>query len=55
MDVPEELPFVIADENALRSVFAHLVDNALKYAPQSQVKICAQPEGDQVRVEVRDF
>jgi K+-sensing histidine kinase KdpD len=55
VEVPEELPFVIADENALRSVFAHLVDNALKYAPQSQVRICAQPEGDQVRVEVRDF
>ncbi len=55
VDVPEELPFVFADENALRSVFAHLVDNALKYAPQSMVRICAQPEGDQIQVEVRDF
>lgn len=55
VDVPEDLPFVFADENALRSVFAHLVDNALKYAPQSQVRICAQPEGDRVRIEVRDF
>ncbi len=55
VDVPEDLPFVIADENALRSVFAHLIDNALKYAPQSKVRICAQVEGDKVRVEVRDF
>ena len=55
VEVPEELPLVLADENALRSVFAHLVDNALKYAPQSRVRICAQLEGQQVRVEVRDF
>jgi signal transduction histidine kinase len=46
---------VFADDDALRSVFAHLIDNALKYAPQSIVRICAQLEGEQVRVEVRDF
>jgi signal transduction histidine kinase len=55
VDIPKEMPFVFADETALRSVFAHLVDNALKYAPQSKVRICAQLEGDLVRVEVRDF
>jgi PAS domain S-box-containing protein len=55
VDVAEELPLVLADENALRSVFAYLVDNALKYAPHSKVRICAQLEDGQVRVEVRDF
>lgn len=55
IDVGDSLPLVLADEDALRSVFAHLVDNALKYAPQSDVRICAQPAGDQIRVEVRDF
>jgi PAS domain S-box-containing protein len=55
VEVGDELPLVFADEDALRSVFAHLVDNALKYAPESIVRICAQLEGDQVRVEVRDF
>jgi PAS domain S-box-containing protein len=55
VDVPEELPLVLADENALRSVFAYLVDNALKYAPQSVVRICARLIINQVRVEVRDF
>ena len=53
--VGDELPLVFADDDALRSVFAHLIDNALKYAPQSIVRICAQLEGEQVRVEVRDF
>jgi PAS domain S-box-containing protein len=55
VDIPEELPLVIADENALRSVFAHLVDNALKYAPESPVRICAKQNDSLVRVEVRDF
>jgi PAS domain S-box-containing protein len=55
IDVPVDLPFVQADENALRSVFAHLVDNALKYAPQSAVQINAKLISNQVRVEVRDF
>jgi signal transduction histidine kinase len=55
IDVGDGLPLVLADEDALRSVFAHLVDNALKYAPQSDVCIGAQPAGNQIRVEVRDF
>jgi signal transduction histidine kinase len=53
-EVSEELPLVFADEDALRSVFGHLIDNALKYAPQSNVCISAQLERDRVRVEVRD-
>jgi len=55
LDVGDELPLVFADEVALRSVFGHLVDNALKYAPQSIVRIYAQLEDDRIRVEVRDF
>jgi len=55
LEVGDELPFVFADKDALRSVLTHLVDNSFKYAPQSIVRICAQLEGSQVRVEVRDF
>jgi PAS domain S-box-containing protein len=55
INVGEDLPLVFADEVALRSVFAHLVDNALKYAPNSIVQIYAQLEEDRIRVEVRDF
>jgi PAS domain S-box-containing protein len=55
VEVADDLPPVIADEDALRSVFGYLVDNALKYALQSKVIICARRDGNQVRIEVRDF
>jgi signal transduction histidine kinase len=51
----EDLPLILADENALRSVFGHLIDNALKYASVSPVEICAQFVGQKIRVEVRDY
>ena len=42
LNIAEELPLILADENALRSVFGHLIDNALKYAPDSPVQIDAR-------------
>ena len=53
--VPEDLPFVLADEHALTSVFFHLIDNALKYAPQGKIIIqAAAVEPNQVMVQVID-
>jgi signal transduction histidine kinase len=52
--LPPGLPLVLADERGLTSVFFHLVDNALKYAPQSQVEVEAWAEGDRVYVSVTD-
>jgi two-component system sensor histidine kinase KdpD len=49
------LPLVMADEGALRSVFRHLLDNALKYAPEGPVRIEARLHHARVRVDVRDF
>ena len=40
-EIPENLPLVLADEHALTSVFFHLIDNALKYAPQGIVTVQA--------------
>jgi signal transduction histidine kinase len=54
-EVNEDLPLVLADEGAVRSVLSHLIDNALKYAPKSNVRICAELEDEKIRVEVRDF
>ncbi len=54
VEVSEDLPLVQADEHALRSVFGHLLDNALKYAPQSPVWIGAILQGRSIRVTVRD-
>jgi signal transduction histidine kinase len=49
--IPERLPFVMADERALTSIFYHLIDNALKYAPQGPIEIEINP-GDTGRLEV---
>ena len=54
-EVERDLPRVLADEAALRSVLGHLIDNALKYAPGSPVQIRARAADGQVRVDVRDF
>jgi PAS domain S-box-containing protein len=54
LDVPEDIPAVLADERALESSFFHLLDNALKYAPASEVRVQAQPEAAGVTVSVTD-
>jgi signal transduction histidine kinase len=54
LEVPPALPEVMADERALASVFFHLVDNALKYAPDGEVIVEAQVDGERVRMAVRD-
>ena len=45
----------MAEQNALESVLRHLVDNAIKYAPDGPVTVSAVQQIGQVRVEVRDF
>lgn len=50
----QPLPAILADERALTSVFFHLVDNALKYAPEGQVTVSVEPRGTTVCVAVSD-
>jgi PAS domain S-box-containing protein len=54
LDLPPGLPMVLADERGLTSVLFHLVDNALKYAPQGLVEVEAHAAGQQVLVSVTD-
>jgi signal transduction histidine kinase len=49
------LPDVIAAQDALESVLRHLVDNAIKYAPDGRVIVSAAKRNRQVRIQVRDF
>lgn len=55
IQLEQDLPEVIAAQNALESVLRHLVDNAIKYAPDGPVIVCGAKQKQQVRVEVRDF
>ena len=52
--LPEDCPAVLADQVVLESIFNHLLDNALKYAPDSPVEVEAIREGNQMRLQVTD-
>ena len=52
--LPLDLPRILADENVLRSIFGHLLDNALKYAPKGLVVVDAVRERGRLRVRVTD-
>jgi PAS domain S-box-containing protein len=54
IEFPDDLPLVRADEHALESVFFHLIDNALKYATEGEVKVETWLEGSEVFVAVDD-
>jgi len=50
-----QMPSVLADVNAIRSIFKNLIDNAIKYTPASgKVSIEAAFEDGSIRVTVRD-
>ena len=58
VEVAPGLPAVRFDHDALLQVLFNLVDNSIKYAAASQdrrISLCCEPDGDGVRVSVRDF
>ena len=52
--LPENCPAVLADQVVLESIFNHLLDNALKYAPESPVVVEAIRIKNRVRLQVTD-
>ncbi len=54
LDLPHDLPAVMADEQALESVFFHLFDNALKYTPEGEIWVRGWVEGASVYIAVSD-
>ena len=52
--LPEDCPDVLADQVVLESIFNHLLDNALKYAPESPVEVEAIRVKNRVRLQVTD-
>lgn len=53
-EINPHLPLVLADERFLQSVLFHLVDNALKYAPNSPIWISVQDQAGRVEITVKD-
>ncbi len=54
VDMPVDLPIIFGDETRLRQVLSNLISNAIKYAPEGEIRISAQVRSDQVVVCVSD-
>ena len=55
LQLPDNLPLVLADERRLRQVFDNLINNAIKYSPDGgKIVIGAQASDDYVLVFVQD-
>lgn len=54
LEFPDRFSAVEADSQALSSALFHVIDNAVKYAPDGPVRVRSRVEGDMVRVEVID-
>lgn len=54
IEIPEDIPQVMADTVQLRTIVKHLVDNAIKYTDTGGVTITAAAEATHVRVDVQD-
>ncbi|MEO9238217.1 MAG: ATP-binding protein, partial [Jatrophihabitantaceae bacterium] len=55
LDVPDELPEVLADPGLLERVIANVLENALRYSPaDAQVRVIAREQGETVELQVLD-
>ncbi|MCC2671772.1 MAG: signal transduction histidine kinase, partial [Armatimonadetes bacterium] len=55
IDVPDDLPPIVADRDRLVQVFINLVDNAIRYTPPGgEVAIRSRLDGDQICATVSD-
>jgi len=54
VDVPVDLPVVMADRLQIERVVANLVVNAIRYTRQGEIRISAEPRGNYVAVSVSD-
>ena len=54
VDVPDDLPWVLADPDKVEQVLTNLVENAAKYADPGRVEIRASADDDSVTVAVAD-
>jgi PAS domain S-box-containing protein len=52
--IPDDLPRVRADERGLKSILYHLLDNAVKYAPEGELQLEACTENGSVQVSLSD-
>jgi len=54
VDIPDDFPVVMADENRIEQVLSNLISNAIKYAPNGEIHITGQTLPDQLIICVTD-
>ncbi len=54
LDLPPDLPSVLADENRLHQIFYNLLDNAAKFTQQGEIRLSARRAEGQVELSVSD-
>ncbi len=54
VDFPAKFPVILADEARISQVLSNLVSNAIKYAPQGEIRVSGQVRPGQVIVTVSD-
>lgn len=54
VDLPAELPSVLADSRRIRQVLHNLIENAVKYSKGGQITISCEVEGEHIVVSVSD-
>jgi signal transduction histidine kinase len=54
IDIPADLPVVVADESRISQVLSNLISNAIKYSPSGEVRITSQVRPEQIIICVSD-
>jgi signal transduction histidine kinase len=54
LSISEDTPYVIADDQGVRSVLHHLLDNAFKYTSQGEIIVSTSVEKDKVTIAISD-
>lgn len=54
VDFPDKFPIILADETRIEQVLSNLISNAIKYAPEGEIRISGQVRPEQVIVCVSD-
>ncbi|MFL0251441.1 ATP-binding protein [Clostridium neuense] len=54
IEIPENIPCVLADEDRFKQIIYNLMGNAVKFTEEGYIRICASRENDYVKIVIED-